>query len=121
MAKPPTSAGVTRCTSVGSRNIWILRFLAGLSLSSLWTFLRNFNNHTMAKAQTLLLSHSFFFAAGFVLGKYVDYEELTTYREIHESSFSKWRRRLGGAALGAASVMTLFAVFRATSKLGQKE
>eukprot|EP00428_Durinskia_dybowskii_P032595 CAMPEP_0170253684 /NCGR_PEP_ID=MMETSP0116_2-20130129/26685_1 /TAXON_ID=400756 /ORGANISM="Durinskia baltica, Strain CSIRO CS-38" /LENGTH=75 /DNA_ID=CAMNT_0010504673 /DNA_START=79 /DNA_END=306 /DNA_ORIENTATION=+ len=75
----------------------------------------------MTKPQTLILSHSFFFVAGFVLGKYVDYEELATYRELHESPIAKWRRRLGGAALGAASLGALIVMFRTSARLGQKE
>ena len=64
----------------------------------------------------LILSHTLFLAAGFALGKYVDYQELAFYREQHESGISKLRRRLGSAALGVGALGTLLVVLKVSSR-----
>ena len=68
------------------------------------------------KTQNLIISHTVMLAAGFALGKYTDYEELKTYRDLHESTYSKWRRRLGGAAVGAVSLFALVTVVRVSTR-----
>ena len=54
----------------------------------------------MTTGKTLAISHSLMFVIGFAFGKYIDHEELATYRELHESTWAKWRRRAGTATMG---------------------
>ena len=64
------------------------------------------------------LSHSLVFLTGFALGKWVDYGELATYREIHESPLGKWRRRAGNVAIGAFGLGTIAFLIRTTTRAG---
>jgi hypothetical protein len=68
----------------------------------------------MANTRALLLSHTIIFVAGFAAGKFIDYSELKTYRELHEGTSGKIRRWAGNIALGALAVGTLLVSFRIT-------
>ena len=72
-------------------------------------------NTTMVSSQSLIASHSVCFVAGFALGKYVDYEELKSYRSSHESFGQRWRRRAGTAVLGIACMGTMMVLASASS------
>lgn len=75
-------------------------------------------------ARTLILSHLVVFGAGVYVGKAIDAGELATYREAHESTWSRLRRKAGTVAIGAAAVgLLMFAVkvaFRSSSPRPQK-
>eukprot|EP00978_Attheya_sp_CCMP212_P000367 scaffold741_cov41-Attheya_sp.AAC.3 len=73
----------------------------------------------MGGGKALVISHLLVFLAGFGLGKYVDYGELATYRDIHESSIGKWRRRAGNAALGVFSLGTIVFWFGSRQELAR--
>ena len=72
----------------------------------------------MAQGKALMTSHALVFFAGFALGKYVDHEELMTYREAHESFGGRWRRRAGNVAIGVFALGTIGMVARLTSRGG---
>jgi hypothetical protein len=65
-----------------------------------------------ASGKTLALSHSLVFLAGFAAGKFLDSEELSQYRDMHESTTAKFRRRAGNVAIGVLSLGTMVYVFR---------
>jgi hypothetical protein len=73
--------------------------------------------YTMGNAKTLAISHSLVFFAGFAVGKFIDHEELSIYRELHEGTMGKWRRRAGAAALGVVCLGTTVFLVRATSSM----
>jgi hypothetical protein len=73
----------------------------------------------MGSGKALVLSHSLVFLAGVVAGKFVDYEELATYRDLHESFAGKWRRRAGTAALGVFSLGTIVFLVRVSTRTNQ--
>mmetsp|Transcript_26101 Transcript_26101/g.47344 ORF Transcript_26101/g.47344 Transcript_26101/m.47344 type:complete len:81 (+) Transcript_26101:108-350(+) len=61
--------------------------------------------------KALLASHAVFFLAGVVIGKQIDAEELTNYRNVHETATSRWYRRSFNATLGIASIgMFMFGI-----------
>ena len=68
-----------------------------------------------AHVRTLLFSHAFVFVAGFAAGKLVNNDELETYRALHESGFSKFRRAAEKVALGMLAVGTLIVAVRVTT------
>jgi hypothetical protein len=68
------------------------------------------------KARTLFFSHIIVFAAGFTAGKMIDGDELSLYREAHESSFSRFRRRAEKIALGSVVLGTVVLVARMASR-----
>lgn len=70
----------------------------------------------MANVRALILSHSVVFAAGFVLGKRIDADELGTYRALHESDFTRIRRKAEAVALGMVVVGGIVWIVRATTR-----
>ena len=68
-----------------------------------------------ASYRNMAISHGFVFLGGFVLGKYIDKEELNMYRELHESSFARFRRRAGQVAIGILCFGGLITIIRATT------
>jgi hypothetical protein len=64
----------------------------------------------------MLLSHGVVFIGGCVLGKMINQDELDTYRSIHESSITKFRRNATTAAFAILSVGTIYFVVRIASK-----
>ena len=66
--------------------------------------------------RTMLLSHSVVFIGGCVLGKMINQDELETYRSIHESGITKFRRHATTAAFAILSVGTVYLVVRVASK-----
>ena len=74
----------------------------------------------MVQEKKLLISHSLVFLTGFALGKYVDSEELATYREAHESVMGRWRRRAGNAVLVAMSLGTVGFLVRISTRASSK-
>jgi hypothetical protein len=68
----------------------------------------------MANIRALLLSHTAMFLIGFGAGKFIDYSELKTYRELHEGTSGKVRRWAGNIALGALAMGTLLVSLRFT-------
>lgn len=69
-----------------------------------------------ATVRTLILSHVVLFAAGFAAGKIIDRDELQNYRSAHESSFTKYRRKLEKLALGTVVIGTVVLVARAATR-----
>lgn len=62
--------------------------------------------------RNLIFSHLILFGAGVLTGKAIDAGELATYREAHESIWSKIRRQAGTAAIGAAALGGLLLLAR---------
>lgn len=60
--------------------------------------------------RSLLLTHTVVFVAGFAAGKLIDKDELDTYRSIHESNFTRFRRTAGRVAVGLLALGTLVVV-----------
>jgi hypothetical protein len=69
-----------------------------------------------ASVRALLLSHTVFFVAGFAVGKLIDRDELETYRAIHETGFTKFRRMAEKVALGMLAIGTVIVAVRASRK-----
>ena len=65
--------------------------------------------------KTLIISHTVFLVAGFAIGKFINYDELATYRELHEGRWTRIRRQVGGAVIGAVTLGTLILVTRGSS------
>lgn len=65
--------------------------------------------------RTMLLSHGIVFIGGCVFGKMINQDELETYRTIHESGITKFRRNATTAALTILSISTLYFVVRIAS------
>lgn len=72
-----------------------------------------------ATVRTLLFSHVTVFAAGFFAGKMIHADELDTYREIHESSFTKFVRKMKKVAL--AGGMACAAILLARVSMGKSK
>jgi hypothetical protein len=70
----------------------------------------------MGNGKVLATSHTLVFLAGLAVGKYIDHDELSTYREAHESLGGKWRRRAGNAAIGVIALGTISMVLKVSSK-----
>jgi HEAT repeat protein len=66
--------------------------------------------------RTLIFSHIIVFAAGFTAGKMIDGDELSLYREAHESNFTRFRRRAAEIALGSVVLGTVIVVARMASR-----
>jgi hypothetical protein len=63
-----------------------------------------------AAVRAIILTHLTMFVAGFAAGKYINADELATYRELHESSLTRLKRRAGTVgfvilAVGAFSIV----------------
>ena len=68
----------------------------------------------MVSNKVLIGSHIAIFVAGFALGKSIDADELATYRDIHESSFTRLRRKAGQVAIGLVTIGTFVVLARAS-------
>ena len=67
----------------------------------------------MTKAvRALILSHTVVFAAGFVAGKAINADELSLYRDAHESSATKLKRKASAIGLGVLAFGTIVLVGR---------
>ena len=71
--------------------------------------------------RTLIISHLVVFGAGVYVGKAIDAGELATYREAYESPWSKFRRRAGAAAIGAAAITGLVMVARIAARSARSQ
>jgi len=87
--------------------------LTRLLFSSPWRDLHRIIALRMVK--TLIISHTVFLVAGFAIGKFINYDELATYRELHEGRWTRIRRQVGGAVIGAVTLGTLILVIRGSS------
>lgn len=67
---------------------------------------------TAAMVRSLIFSHVVVFAGGFYLGKTMDADELSLYRDAHESTMSKIRRKAGTVAIGAVALGTTIIIVR---------
>lgn len=75
----------------------------------------------MVAVRNLLISHGIVFLGGFALGKYIDKEELDMYRDLHESSFARFRRRAGQAAIAVLCFGGIIVVARSAGRSPIKE
>jgi hypothetical protein len=78
------------------------------------------DNMPEASAKTLIISHSVTLAVGFAMGKFMDYEELKTYRGANESFMAKWRRRIGTAGIGFAALAVVAYSVKIASRTSTK-
>jgi hypothetical protein len=69
---------------------------------------------TAITVRTLIFSHVVAFAGGFYLGKTMDADELSLYRDAHESTMSKIRRKAGTVAISAVALGTTIMILRMT-------
>lgn len=69
-----------------------------------------------ASVRAMLLSHTFFFVAGFAAGKLVDRDELETYRALHETGLTRFRKTAEKVALGMLAMGTLIVAVRASRR-----
>ena len=73
-------------------------------------------------ARALILSHSLVFAAGAYAGWAVNADELSTYRDAHESKVTRLKRKAGYIGLGVLLMGTVALVARvAAGGSGKKE
>lgn len=70
--------------------------------------------------RTLIATHLVVFAAGFVLGKSIDADELELYRDLHESSWTKMKRKAGTVGVGILILGSTFVVVRLASRMSSK-
>jgi hypothetical protein len=70
--------------------------------------------------RNLIFSHIIVFAAGVTAGKLIDADELNIYREVHESSFTRFRRKAAKIALGTAVLGTVVLIARMSSRRSSK-
>jgi hypothetical protein len=73
-----------------------------------------------AMVRNLIFSHIVVFAAGVAAGKMIDADELNVYREVHESSFTRFRRRAEKIALGTVVLGTVVLVAKMASRRSSK-
>lgn len=73
-----------------------------------------------AMVRNLIVSHICVFVAGVTAGKLIDADELNIYREVHESSFTRFRRKAAKIALGTAVLGTVVLVARMASRRSSK-
>eukprot|EP00977_Amphora_coffeiformis_P023388 scaffold13191_cov178-Amphora_coffeaeformis.AAC.9 len=71
--------------------------------------------------KTLIFSHLVVFGAGVYAGKAIDAGELETYREAHESWYSKLRRKAGVVTLGAVAVAGLAVVVKLSLRSSKRQ
>lgn len=69
----------------------------------------------MASGQTLVTTHALAFVAGFMAAKAWHYDELSTYREMHESTLTKVKRWASTGVFGLVAVGALRLVMRAAA------
>jgi len=69
-----------------------------------------------AVVRALITSHVVAFGAGFYFGKTLDADELNMYREAHESTMSKIRRKAGTFAIGSVVLGTIIVAVRMATK-----
>jgi hypothetical protein len=70
--------------------------------------------------RNLFLSHLVVFGVGVYAGKSIHADELNTYREAYESSWSKAQRKAGAVALGVAALGGLIVVLRLATRSTSK-
>jgi hypothetical protein len=66
--------------------------------------------------QSLIISHSAVFTAGFIAGKLIDYGELHTYRMAHESYARRWQRQAAAASMGIVAIGGVVMFLRASRR-----
>jgi len=71
----------------------------------------------MVNVKALFFSHTLIFVAGFAAGKLIDKDELDTYRSMHESTSSKFKKTVEKMALG----MLLMATFVVGAKVARSK
>jgi hypothetical protein len=64
----------------------------------------------------LTASHFALFIGGVVVGKKINGDELSMYRETHESRFTRWTRKATNVALGLGFVSTMIVIVRASRR-----
>lgn len=64
----------------------------------------------------LTASHLALFVGGVFIGRRMDADELSMYRETHESRFTKWTRKATNVALGLGFVSTIIVIVRASRR-----
>ena len=69
----------------------------------------------MTSGQTLVSTHALAFVAGFMAAKAWHYDELSTYRELHESTLTKVKRWASTGAFGLLAVGALRLMLRASA------
>ena len=69
----------------------------------------------MTSGQTLVTTHALAFVAGFVAAKAWHYDEISNYREMHETSLTKVKRWAASGAFGLLALGTLRLVLRAAT------
>jgi hypothetical protein len=74
-----------------------------------------------ALVRNLIFSHIIVFAAGVTAGKLIDADELNIYRDIHDSSFTRFRRKAAKIALGTAVLGTIVLIARMSSRRSSKK
>jgi hypothetical protein len=67
-----------------------------------------------AIVRTLVATHIISFVVGFAAGKYIDHDELSQYRQLHESSWTRFERRLARGVLGLGALGTVAIIVRLT-------
>jgi hypothetical protein len=72
------------------------------------------------KARNWIASHVVVFAAGAYAGYAINADELSTYRGLHEHSFSRFKRRAGQLGLGVLVVSAIVMVARVASRTSNK-
>lgn len=70
--------------------------------------------------QLLVGSHLFVFVGGFVLGKYIDYDELQSYRSEHESTMTRIKRHASQIGLTVVAVGTVAVVVTISSAISKR-
>eukprot|EP00527_Entomoneis_sp_CCMP2396_P009529 CAMPEP_0198136436 /NCGR_PEP_ID=MMETSP1443-20131203/84_1 /TAXON_ID=186043 /ORGANISM="Entomoneis sp., Strain CCMP2396" /LENGTH=75 /DNA_ID=CAMNT_0043797657 /DNA_START=173 /DNA_END=400 /DNA_ORIENTATION=+ len=65
-----------------------------------------------AVVRALIASHLVTFGAGFYLGRNLDADELGMYRDSHESTLSRIRRKAGTIAIGTVALGAIAVAFR---------
>ena len=67
--------------------------------------------------QILLGSHTIVFLAGFVAGKYIDYDELQQYRSNYESTSTRFKRKAGQLGIAVLAIGTVAAVVKIATRI----
>ena len=68
----------------------------------------------MTSKQALATTHTIAFIAGFAAAKAWDYDELSTYRDAHETKVGKVKRWAGNISIGLVGVWAIAVAFRAS-------
>jgi uncharacterized membrane protein len=70
--------------------------------------------------RNLIFSHIIVFVAGVTAGKLIDADELNIYREVHESSFTRFRRKAAKIGLGTLVLGSVVVIARMASRRSSK-